>query len=139
MVEILNTLEGFKISFNDKSKRIIDILIEDEIIEKLIFPFNKFDIPALEYKPFTRFTLAKSLDDLTTNKFSKLINSIIKNRDSGCFILRTNNKNKKINDEFLINFLLLLVICWEFLTMILWLESIMLGFKLNMKILAILI
>jgi len=102
MVEILNTLEGFKISFNDKSKRIIDIIIEDEIIEKLIFPFNKFDIPALEYKPFTRFTLAKSLDDLTTNKFSKLINSIIKNRDSGCFILRTNNKNKKINDEFLI-------------------------------------
>ena len=102
MVEILNTLEGFKISFNDKSKRIIDIRIQDQIIEKLIFPFNKFDIPALEYKPFTRFTLAKSLDDLTTNKFSKLINSIIKNRDSGCFILRTNNKNKKINDEFLV-------------------------------------
>ena len=97
MVEILNTLEGFKISFNDKSKRIIDILIEDEIIEKLIFPFNKFDIPALEYKPFTRFTLAKSLDDLTTNKFSKLINSIIKNRDSGCFILRTNNKTPTIS------------------------------------------
>ena len=102
MVEILNTLEGFKISFNDKSKRIVDIRIQDEIIEKLIFPFNKFDIPALEYKPFTRFTLAKSLDDLTKNKFSKFINSIIKNRDSGCFILRTNNKNKKINDEFLV-------------------------------------
>ena len=102
MIEILNTLEGFKISFNDKSKRIIDIRIQDQIIEKLIFPFNKFDITALEYKPFTRFTLAKSLDDLTKNKFSKLINSIIKNRDSGCFILRTNNKNKKINDEFLV-------------------------------------
>ena len=102
MVEILNTLEGFKISFYDKSKRIIDIRIQDQIIEKLIFPFNKFDIPALEYKPFTRFTLAKSLDDLTKNKFSKFINSIIKNRDSGCFILRTNNKNKKINKEFLV-------------------------------------
>ena len=61
MVEILNTLEGFKISFNNKSKRIIDIRIQDQIIEKLIFPFNKFDITALEYKPFTRFTLAKSL------------------------------------------------------------------------------
>jgi len=102
MIEILNTLEGFKISFNDKSKRIIDIRIQDQIIEKLIFPFNKFDITALEYKPFTRFTLAKSLDDLTKNKFSKLINTILKNRDSGCFILRTNNKNKKINDEFLV-------------------------------------
>ena len=46
MVEILNTLEGFKISFNDKSKRIIDIRIQDQIIEKLIFPFNKFNIIA---------------------------------------------------------------------------------------------
>jgi len=102
MVEILNTLEGFKISFNDKSKRIIDIRIQDQIIEKLIFPFNKFDITALEYKPFTRFTLAKSLDDLTKNKFSKLVNTILKNRDSGCLILKTNNKNKKINDDFLV-------------------------------------
>ena len=39
--------------------------LENEIIEKLIFPFNKFDLTALELKPFTRFTIAKSLDDLT--------------------------------------------------------------------------
>ena len=101
-VEMLNSLEGFDISFHNKSKRIIDIEIKDEIIDKLIFPFHKFDITALEYKPFTRFTLAKSLDDLTKNKFGSYINSIIKNRDNGCFIVRTNNKNKKINDEFLI-------------------------------------
>ena len=101
-VEILNSLEGFDISFHDKSKRIIDIEIKDEIIDKLIFPFHKFDITALEYKPFTRFTLAKSLDDLTKNKFGNYINSIIKNRNNGCFILRTNIKNKKINNEFLI-------------------------------------
>ena len=101
-VEMLNTLEGFDISFHNKSKRIIDIEIKDEIIDKLIFPFHKFDITALEYKPFTRFTLAKSLDDLTKNKFGNYINSIIKNRDNGCFIVRTNNKNKKINDEFLV-------------------------------------
>ena len=99
---MLNSLEGFDISFHNKSKRIIDIEIKDEIIDKLIFPFHKFDITALEYKPFTRFTLAKSLDDLTKNKFGSYINSIIKNRDNGCFIVRTNNKNKKINNEFLI-------------------------------------
>ncbi len=101
-VEMLNSLDGFDISFHNKSKRIIDIEIKDEIIDKLIFPFHKFDITALEYKPFTRFTLAKSFDDLTKNKIGNYINSIIKNRDNGCFILRTNNKNKKINDEFLI-------------------------------------
>ena len=101
-IEILNSLEGFEISFHPKSNRIIDIKIKDETIDKLIFPFHKFDITALEYKPFTRFTLAKSLDDLTKNKFGNYINSIIKNRENGCFILRTNNKNNKINDEFLV-------------------------------------
>tara|TARA_Y100001970_G_scaffold244064_1_gene309850 strand:+ start:2106 stop:3071 length:966 start_codon:yes stop_codon:yes gene_type:complete len=102
MVEMLNTLDGFDISFNDKSKRIVDIKIKDETIDKLIFPFHKFDITALEYKPFTRFTLARSLDDLTKNKFGKFINNIIRNRETGCLILRTNNKNSKINDEFLV-------------------------------------
>ena len=68
MVEMLNTINGFNISFNNKSKRIINIEIKDEIIDKLIFPFNKFDVTALEYKPFTRFTLAKSLDDISENK-----------------------------------------------------------------------
>ena len=62
---------------NEKSKRIINIDITDEILNKLIFPFNKFDITALEYKPFTRFTIAQSLDELSNNKLSKLINKIM--------------------------------------------------------------
>ena len=73
----MKKIPGFDILENKKSKRIIDIKIEDEILEKLIFPFNKFNITALEYKPFTRFTIAKSLDNLTDNKLSKLINFII--------------------------------------------------------------
>ncbi len=97
-----NKIEGFEISTNNKSNRILDIYLKDEFIEKLIFPFKRFDITALEYKPFTRFTLAKNLDDLTQNKLSKLINSILKDRTTGCFILKTNNQNKKIDDEFLV-------------------------------------
>ena len=63
----MKKISGFDISKHEKSKRIINIKIEDEILEKLIFPFNKFDVTALEYKPFTRFiTLAKSLDDLNS-------------------------------------------------------------------------
>ena len=65
---MIEKIEGFEIGINEKSKRIINIDIENEILNKLIFPFNKFDITALEYKPFTRFTLARSLDDLSNNK-----------------------------------------------------------------------
>ncbi len=98
----MEKIKGFEISKHQDSKRIINIKILDEIIEKLIFPFHKFDVTALEYKPFTRFTLAKSLDDLTFNQLGKLINSILKDRETGCFIIETNTNNKKINDSFLV-------------------------------------
>ena len=98
----LDTIQGFDISFCDYSKRIINIKIEDEIIDKLIFPFKKFDIIALEYKPFTRFTLAKSLDDSTGGKLGKFINTVLRDRDTGCFIIGPKNKSKKIDNNFLI-------------------------------------
>ncbi|MDC1129170.1 glutarate dioxygenase GlaH [Candidatus Pelagibacter sp.] len=98
----MKKIDGFELTSHEKSKRIINIKIEDEVLEKLIFPFNKFDITALEYKPFTRFTIAKSLDDLTNNKLSELMNSIIRDRKSGCFIIAPKKINSKINDIFLV-------------------------------------
>ena len=98
----MEKIPGLTISEHNKSKRIINIEIENDIINKLIFPFNKFDLTALELKPFTRFTIAKSLDDLTENKLSKLMNSIIKDRSSGCFIIAPKNISSNINDEFLV-------------------------------------
>ena len=98
----MQKISGFDISENKHSKRIINIKIKDEILDKLIFPFNKFDVTALEYKPFTRFTIAKSLDDLTENKLSRLLNSIIRDRNTGCFIIEPKNFNSKINESFLV-------------------------------------
>ena len=98
----MENITGITIKENQNSKRIIDIRIEDEILDKLIFPFNKFDITALEYKPFTRFTLAKSLDDLTSNKLSKLMNKIIRDRETGCFIIGPKNINSKVDHTFLV-------------------------------------
>ena len=98
----MKKIDGFEIIEHEKSKRIINIKIEDEILDKLIFPFHKFNITALEYKPFTRFTLAKSLDDLTENKLGELMNSIIRDRNTGCFIIGPKNLSSKINSEFLI-------------------------------------
>ena len=94
-------IKGLEIRYNEKSKRIIDIQLKDDLVDKLIFPFHKFDITALEYKPFTRFTIAKSLDDLTENKLSEFLNLTIKDRNTGCIILKTNNTNKNVDDVFL--------------------------------------
>jgi protein CsiD len=98
----MQKIDGLEIANHEKSKRIINIKIEDKVLQKLMFPFNKFDITALEYKPFTRFTIAKSLDDLTDNKLSVLMNSIIRDRNTGCFIIGPKNVNSKINDIFLV-------------------------------------
>ena len=99
---MIEKIDGFEIYENKQSPRIINIDIGDEILNKLIFPFNKFDIIALEYKPFTRFTIAKSLDDLSNNKLSKLINKIIRDRNTGCFIIKPKNLISKIDDSFLV-------------------------------------
>ena len=99
---MIEKIDGFEIYENKQSSRIINIDIGDEILNKLIFPFNKFDITALEYKPFTRFTIAKSLDDLSDNKLSKLINKIIRDRNTGCFIIKPKNLISKIDDSFLV-------------------------------------
>ena len=94
----MEKIPGLTISQHNNSKRIINIDIEDEIIEKLIFPFNKFDLTVLELKPFTRFTIAKSLDDLTSNRLSELMNKILRDRTTGCFIIGPKNISSKINN-----------------------------------------
>ena len=98
----MNDIPGFEILPNKDSTRIIDVKIKNETIEKLIFPFKKFDLTAIEYKPFTRFTIAKSLDDLTQNKLSILLNKIIRDRKLGCFIIGPEDKNSNIDDIFLV-------------------------------------
>ena len=98
----MQKITGIDIQEHEKSKRIIKISLENDTVDKLIFPFNKFDLTALELKPFTRFTLAKSLDDLTNNKLSELMNSIIRDRLTGCFIIGPKNITAKINDTFLV-------------------------------------
>ena len=95
-------ITGIEISTNDQSKRIINLQIKEEVLDKLIFPFNKFSIQALEYKPFTRFTIAKSLDELLLNKLGKLFRSILTDRNTGCFIAVPETVSKKFDDIFLV-------------------------------------
>ena len=98
----MQTIKGFEISHHEKSKRIYNIKISDQILEKLLFSFNKFDLTALELKPFSRFTIAKSLDDLTDRKLGNLMNSILRDRNTGCFIISPLNKNSKLDENFFV-------------------------------------
>ena len=84
------------------SKRIKVIQIQETELDKLIFPFNKHSVQSLEYKPFSRFSLAKSVDDVFSGKLSKNLNQILKDRNSGTTIIEPNINNSKFDKDFLV-------------------------------------
>jgi len=93
-----------KIEGHKDSNRIQVIRIKEEVLEKLIFPFNKHNIISLEYKPFTRFTLAKSLDEVFENKLSVRLLEVLKNRKTGTVIVQPEMSSKKFDKDFLVKF-----------------------------------
>jgi protein CsiD len=98
----MKNINGLEITKNISSKRILDIKIKDEIISELIDLFKRFDLTAIEYKPFTRFTVAKYLDDLTNNELGKYLNNILRDRKTGCFIIGPEKLTSDTNDIFLV-------------------------------------
>ena len=98
----MKNIKGLEITENISSNRILNIKFKVEIINELIDLFKRFDLTAIEYKPFTRFTVAKYLDDLTNNNLSKYLNHILRDRKTGCFIIGPEKITNKINDDFLV-------------------------------------
>ena len=93
---------SLKIFDHKKSNRIKIIKFGESELEKLIFPFNKHNINSLEYKPFTRFTLAKSLDNIFENKLSKALVEILNDRKTGAAVIESDIKSKKFDKDFLV-------------------------------------
>ena len=87
---------------HSKSKRVKVIGLKESSLDKLIFPFKKHTITSLEYKPFSRFTLAKSLDEVFEGKLSKSLVKIVNDRESGTAIIEPEINNKKFDKDFLV-------------------------------------
>ena len=93
---------SFSISNHIKSKRVQVVKLKEIDLDKLIFPFNKHTITSLEYKPFSRFSLAKSLNEVFENKLSSTLIKILNDRNTGTVIVEPEIDNKKFDKEFLI-------------------------------------
>ena len=79
---------SFAIKQHLKSKRVQVITLQESDLDKLIFPFKKHTITSLEYKPFSRFTLAKSLDEVFENKLGKALVKILNDWETGTIIIK---------------------------------------------------
>jgi protein CsiD len=93
---------SFFTSNHIKSKRVQVIRLQESDLDKLIFPFKKHTITSLEYKPFSRFTLAKSVDEVFEGKLGKSLVKILNDRESGTAIIEPEINNKKFDKDFLV-------------------------------------
>ena len=92
----------FTISDHDNSKRVSVIKLNESDLDRLAFPFKKHSITSLEYKPFSRFSLAKSLDEVFENKLSQTLVKILNDRETGTAIVQPEIDNKKFDKDFLV-------------------------------------
>ena len=93
---------SFSITDHNNSKRVRVIKLNESDLDRLIFPFKKHSILSLEYKPFSRFSLAKSLDEVFQNKLSKTLGEILNDRSTGTAIVEPDINNKKFDKDFLV-------------------------------------
>ncbi|MDB2353195.1 glutarate dioxygenase GlaH [Candidatus Pelagibacter bacterium] len=93
---------SFVIKQHLKSKRVQVIILQESDLDKLIFPFKKHTITSLEYKPFSRFTLAKSVDEVFEGKLGKSLVKILNDRDTGTVVVEPEINNKKFDKDFLV-------------------------------------
>ena len=91
---------SFTINSHEKTNRVQVVNIKGEDLDRLIFPFQKHSITSLEYKPFSRFVLAKSLDEVFENKLGKALVKILNDRETGTIIIEPEVSNKKFDKDF---------------------------------------
>ena len=93
---------SFAVANHNNSKRVSVIKLDESDLDRLVFPFKKHSITSLEYKPFSRFSLAKSLDEVFENKLSQTLVKILNDRETGTAIVQPEIDNKKFDKDFLV-------------------------------------
>ena len=93
---------SFLVTDHKNSKRVRVIKFKESDLDRLVFPFKKHTILSLEYKPFSRFSLAKSLDEVFNKNLSKELTKILNDRQTGTVIVEPEINNKKFDKDFLV-------------------------------------
>ena len=93
---------SFNVADHNNYKRVSVIKLNERDLDRLAFPFKKHSITSLEYKPFSRFSLAKSLDEVFENKLSQTLAKILNDRETGTAIVQPEINNKKFDKDFLV-------------------------------------
>lgn len=83
----MSSTHAFHTQTSAMSRRLQEVLLSGTTIERFHHDTQHWDVQALEYKPFLRFAIADTLDQLCQQQLGTLLRSIIHNRDQGAFLL----------------------------------------------------
>ncbi len=80
-------ISGFTVKPFVNSPRLQVVTLNADVLQQFAEQSEPWPLQALEYKPFLRFAIADLLDQLTDNTLGLLLNSVMRDRQTGAFLL----------------------------------------------------
>jgi protein CsiD len=77
----------FTVKSHDSNSRLQLITLHEDTVHAFQAATQAWDVQAIEYKPFLRFAVADALNQVCEGQLAPCLNTIIKNRDQGAFLL----------------------------------------------------
>ncbi|MCB5162394.1 glutarate dioxygenase GlaH [Marinomonas algarum] len=80
-------MHGFSVTDSPASKRLKVVMLDEKTTKAFAESVAEWTVQAIEYKPFLRFEVADRLDKITNQTLSAVLNDIIRDRETGAFLL----------------------------------------------------
>ena len=99
----MNSISGLNINNHPASKRLLDIKIKTDYLDKVKELFDQSELLDIEYKPFLRFHISDIFNKVFDGKIKDIINKTLQDRNQGAFIIGPEHMdNNKYDTDFLV-------------------------------------
>ncbi len=87
-VQFPSVPSGFNVKAHTSNKRLQVITLNATVINGFVDAIAHWPVQALEYKPFLRFAIADALDSLTDYSLGYCLNTTLRDRQTGAFLIQ---------------------------------------------------
>lgn len=99
----MEAIQGLIVQTHAASKRLLDIKIKNDFLNKIKKEFDHYELLDIEYKPFLRFHISDLFNKVFNGKIQSLINETLKDRNRGAFIIGPEQMDTSLYDtDFLV-------------------------------------
>ncbi len=99
----MNSISGLNINNHPASKRLLDIKIKNDYLDKVKELFDQNELLDIEYKPFLRFHISDIFNKVFDGKIKDIINKTLQDRNQGAFIIGSEHMDSNQYDtDFLV-------------------------------------